>query len=391
MMGPDITGSNRGVIPRISEQIFQGIHESPMDIEFTVKVSYMEIYMEKIRDLLCPLNDNLQIHEDKNQGVYVKDLVTVYVSSINEVFDIMSSGQLNLAKAATEMNSESSRSHSIFVMTINQRNVDGSNKTGRLYLVDLAGSEKIRKTKASGQTLEEAKKINRSLTCLGMVINALTDGKSTHVPYRDSKLTRILQESLGGNSQTTLIINCSPSSYNDAETLSTLRFGTRAKFIKNKAKINLELSPMELRNLLRISNATALEYKSYNAALESELVAWRSGATVLPQHQVTFDNFGSLETIMEDEFELKDNLDEKPESIDEKKKSDQVLRLEQAVLELQLENSRLQRSVDFKKGQEKIQILEQNIEQLAILHTQLLHKINLTRLIKPIRGNNKCQ
>ena len=109
------------------------------------------------------------------------------------------------------MNTESSRSHSLVQFTVQQRNTEtGSSKTGRLYLVDLAGSEKVGKTGASGQTLEEAKKINKSLSALGMVINALTDGKSSHVPYRDSKLTRILQESLGGNSRTTLIVNCSP-------------------------------------------------------------------------------------------------------------------------------------------------------------------------------------
>ncbi|KAI7032831.1 Kinesin heavy, partial [Hortaea werneckii] len=142
------------------------------------------------------------------------------------------------------MNQESSRSHSIFVIEVTQKNVEsGSARSGRLFLVDLAGSEKVGKTGASGQTLEEAKKINKSLSALGMVINALSDGRSSHIPYRDSKLTRILQESLGGNSRTTLIINCSPSSYNDAETMSTLRFGERAKTIKQKAKVNEELSP----------------------------------------------------------------------------------------------------------------------------------------------------
>lgn len=119
-----------------------------------------------------------------------------------------------------------------------------------MYLVDLAGSEKISKTGAKGQTLNEAKKINKSLSALGMVINALTDGKSKHVPYRDSKLTRILQESLGGNSKTCLIITCSPSVYNEAETISTLRFGQSAKKIKNKPKINKEYSVAELKKLL---------------------------------------------------------------------------------------------------------------------------------------------
>jgi kinesin family protein 5 len=126
------------------------------------------------------------------------------------------------------MNEQSSRSHSIFLLNIDQKNQkDLSTKNGKLYLVDLAGSEKVNKTGATGQTLEEAKKINKSLSALGMVINALTDGKTSYIPYRDSKLTRILQESLGGNSKTTLIINTSPSSYNEQESVSTLRFGMR--------------------------------------------------------------------------------------------------------------------------------------------------------------------
>lgn len=153
-------------------------------------------------------------------------------------------------------------------------------RSGQLFLVDLAGSEKVGKTGATGQTLEEAKKINKSLSALGNVINSLTDGTSKHVPYRDSKLTRILQESLGGNSRTTLIINCSPSSFNDAETLSTLRFGVRAKTIKNKARMNVELSPTELKALLKSAQTRLVAFQEYVLDLEGELSIWRSGDTV---------------------------------------------------------------------------------------------------------------
>ncbi|KAH6688061.1 kinesin heavy chain [Plectosphaerella plurivora] len=282
MMGSSIDDDDgRGVIPRIVEQIFASIMSSPGSIEYTVRVSYMEIYMEKIRDLLAPQNDNLPVHEEKSRGVYVKGLLEIYVSSVQEVYEVMRRGGNARAVAATNMNQESSRSHSIFVITITQKNVEtGSAKSGQLFLVDLAGSEKVGKTGASGQTLEEAKKINKSLSALGMVINALTDGRSSHVPYRDSKLTRILQESLGGNSRTTLIINCSPSSYNDAETLSTLRFGTRAKAIKNKAKVNAELSPAELKSLLSKAKGQITNFESYVANLEGEIQMWRSGESV---------------------------------------------------------------------------------------------------------------
>ncbi|KAJ7063350.1 kinesin heavy chain [Mycena amicta] len=282
MMGADIDSDElKGIIPRITEQIFQSIVESDAHLEYLVKVSYMEIYLEKIRDLLAHHNDNLQVHEEKNRGVYVKNLSDYYVSSAREVYEIMRTGGNARMVSSTNMNAESSRSHSIFVISINQRNTEtGAQKTGNLYLVDLAGSEKVGKTGASGQTLEEAKKINKSLSALGMVINALTDSKVKYIPYRDSKLTRILQESLGGNSRTTLIINCSPSSYNETETISTLRFGIRAKSIKNQARVNAELSPLELKGLLHKAQAANTSYQKHIAALEAELAIWRAGGRV---------------------------------------------------------------------------------------------------------------
>ena len=288
MMGADIEDPEaKGIIPRIVEQIFDRIMQSDGSIEFTVKVSYMEIYMEKIRDLLVPHNDNLPVHEDKQRGVYVKGLHEFYVSSVGEVYVILDRGGQSRAVAATNMNQESSRSHSIFVIEVTQKNMEsGSARSGRLFLVDLAGSEKVGKTGASGQTLEEAKKINKSLSSLGNVINALTDAKSSHIPYRDSKLTRILQESLGGNSRTTLIVNCSPSSYNDAETISTLRFGERAKTIKQKAKINEELSPAQLKALLKKAQTQVTTFESYIQSLEGEVTVWRRGEQV-PKEQWT--------------------------------------------------------------------------------------------------------
>ncbi|KAI9324638.1 P-loop containing nucleoside triphosphate hydrolase protein [Zopfochytrium polystomum] len=281
MMGDMESDEVKGLTPRLVESIFDTIFKAPPNLEFTVKVSYMEIYMEKIKDLLNPSQDNLPIHEEKNRGVYVKGLLEVFVGSVDEVYDAMRRGQDARVVASTNMNAESSRSHSIFVIQVSLKNLlDGSSRTGKLYLVDLAGSEKVGKTGATGQTLEEAKKINKSLSALGMVINALTDGKSSHIPYRDSKLTRILQESLGGNSRTTLIINCSPSSFNEAETLSTLRFGMRAKTIKNKAKVNAELSPAELKNLLKKVKQDVSTLQTYVTALETEVKTWRSGGSV---------------------------------------------------------------------------------------------------------------
>lgn len=153
-----------------------------------------------------------------------------YVACEDEVYAILKIGNENRSIGVTNMNKQSSRSHSVFILQVEQKNLsDYSSKTGKIYLVDLAGSERISKTGAEGQTLTEAQNINKSLTALGGVINALTDGKSSHVPYRDSKLTRLLQESLGGNSKTSLIITASPSIFNKDETISTLKFGSRAK------------------------------------------------------------------------------------------------------------------------------------------------------------------
>jgi kinesin family protein 5 len=252
MTGPSIDDDElKGIIPRMVRTVFETIAGSPEHLEFTVKVSYAEIYMEKIRDLLNPEKSNLKIHEDKGRGVYIADLTEEYVSEELEVYQLMKDGGTNREVGSTNMNEGSSRSHSIFALTITQNNtVDYSAKTGKLYLVDLAGSEKVLKTGAEGKRLEEAKGINKSLTMLGLVIYSLTDGKSTHVPYRDSKLTRVLQDSLGGNAKTSLIITCSPHPYNEAETLSTLRFGLRAKAIKNKPKVNRELTVAELKLML---------------------------------------------------------------------------------------------------------------------------------------------
>ena len=240
----------QGIIPRMINHVFKFICKNE-GTDFMIKVSMIEIYQEKIRDLFDVSRVNLNIREDSIKGIYVDGASERYVGCPNDVLALLEIGSANRAQAATNMNEHSSRSHSIFILTINQTNkIEGFSKIGKLYLVDLAGSEKISKTGATGHTLEEAKIINKSLTTLGRVIYNLTDGKSTHIPYRESKLTRVLQESLGGNSKTCLIITCSPSIYNESESLSTLRFGERAKKIKNKPKINKEITVAELQKLV---------------------------------------------------------------------------------------------------------------------------------------------
>ena len=238
----------KGIIPRMAEYVFSQVSSADENIVYTIKASMIEIYMEKIRDLIVTENSNLPIRQNKNKEFYIENLSEHFVSNEKDIYDLLNKGNENRAVAFTKMNANSSRSHSIFILSIYQNNnATLEKKAGKLYLVDLAGSEKATKTGAEGQTLDEAKAINLSLTNLGMVINALTDGKSKFIPYRQSKLTWILSESLGGNAKTALVIACSPSPYNESETLSTLRFGERAKSIKNKPKVNKELTVDELK------------------------------------------------------------------------------------------------------------------------------------------------
>ena len=218
----------------------------------------------------------MKIREDAIKGIYVEGLTQRYVTDEAGIYDALELGFSHRVTGETKMNERSSRSHSIFVLTMGQRSLKTLGaKTGRLYLVDLAGSEKVRKTGADGMRLDEAKKINLSLHVLGRVINALTDGSSTSVPYRESKLTRVLQESLGGNSRTSLLIACSPSIYNSEETISTLRFGKRAKNICNKAHINAELSLAELKLLLAKAQREILQLKK-QVFIPIELILFNS-------------------------------------------------------------------------------------------------------------------
>nr|XP_014353786.1 PREDICTED: kinesin-like protein KIF3B isoform X2 [Latimeria chalumnae] len=205
--------------------------------------SYLEIYQEEIRDLLSKdQSKRLELKERPDTGIYVKDLSSFVTKSVKEIEHVMNVGNQNRSVGATNMNEHSSRSHAIFVITIecSEVGLDGENhiRVGKLNLVDLAGSERQAKTGAQGERLKEATKINLSLSALGNVISALVDGKSTHIPYRDSKLTRLLQDSLGGNAKTVMVANIGPASYNLEETLTTLRYANRAKNIKNKPRVN---------------------------------------------------------------------------------------------------------------------------------------------------------
>jgi Kinesin motor domain len=250
----------RGIVPRSMEEIFRFIQmQSSQNTTFMVRASYLQIYNEVISDLLKIDRTSLQIREDKKKGVFVEGLSEWAVRSPNEIYSLMQKGALSRATATTKMNDMSSRSHAVFIIIVEQMTtIDQAQqqqmvnngqyvdddapkqiKVGKLNLVDLAGSERVRVTGATGKRLEESKKINQSLSCLGNVIAALTDQRPRqHIPYRDSKLTRLLEDSLGGNCKTTMMAMISPSSEGFGESISTLKFATRAKKIKNEARIN---------------------------------------------------------------------------------------------------------------------------------------------------------
>ena len=256
-------GEEAGVIPRICRDMFEQISDfqKNKNLTYTVEVSYLEIYNERVRDLLNPATKgNLKVREHPSTGPYVEDLAKLVVRSFQEIEHLMDEGNKARTVAATSMNETSSRSHAVFTLTVTQKRHDvetrmDTEKVAKISLVDLAGSERATSTGATGARLKEGAEINRSLSTLGRVIAALADlsmGKKKNismVPYRDSVLTWLLKDSLGGNSMTAMIAAISPADINFEETLSTLRYADSAKRIKNHAVINEDPNARMIREL----------------------------------------------------------------------------------------------------------------------------------------------
>ena len=284
--------SLRGIIPNAFEQIFDHIALNGSCDKYLVRASYFEIYNEEIIDLLAKSSPRLELHESDSGADFVKDLTGVVVKSVSEIDNVLQRGKKNRSVGATLMNAESSRSHSIFSIVVECCSSDGQKehiRVGKLNLVDLAGSERQSKTGATGERLKEATKINLSLSALGNVISALVDGKSNHIPYRDSKLTRILQDSLGGNTKTVMCANAGPADYNYEESLSTLRYANRAKNIKNRPVINEDPKDAVLR-----------EYQEEIARLKERLTQIPSASTIPPTPAVVAMSDAERETILKE-------------------------------------------------------------------------------------------
>ncbi|XP_023195180.1 kinesin-like protein KIF1A isoform X5 [Xiphophorus maculatus] len=268
MMGKQDVKDQQGIIPLLCEDLFTKINDNTDNsLSYSVEVSYMEIYCERVRDLLNPKNKgNLRVREHPLMGPYVEDLSKLAVTSYNDIQDLMDSGNKARTVAATNMNETSSRSHAVFNIIFTQKRFDAetdntSEKVSKISLVDLAGSERADSTGAKGTRLKEGANINKSLTTLGKVISALAEVDSgqnknkkkkkveSFIPYRDSVLTWLLRENLGGNSRTAMIAALSPADINYDETLSTLRYADRAKQIRCNAVINEDPNNRLVREL----------------------------------------------------------------------------------------------------------------------------------------------
>ncbi|KAJ2285349.1 hypothetical protein IWW55_007284, partial [Coemansia sp. RSA 2706] len=313
-------------------------------VKYLCRASYIEIYNETIYDLLDPLTRTCAMREDIKRGVFIDGVTEETVQDPNEAYDVFVRGTTNRHVSATSMNRESSRSHSVLMLVIQSLTQMDTGLTeireAKFNLVDLAGSERQKLANTSGMRLKEAANINKSLSTLGNVINSLVDvasGKSRHVNYRDSKLTFLLRDSLGGNSVTFIIANVSPAVCNDVETASTLRFAQRAKMIRNKAVVNQDMqgNVAQLQaEIQRLKSQVAQLKSSPNAGIRTPPTAESivSADTVKSEreHRTTqFLLILAMRKLRESErqkaryaeiiFELKDALDRRKRQLQQQK------------------------------------------------------------------------
>ena len=312
--------NEKGIIPRSIDWIFANIKNYP-DQQFLVQVSFVEIYNEEVRDLLSKVKRQKLNVREKDKVFFLENVTIFQTENSRMTLDIMKNGRVNRATGATKMNPGSSRSYSIFSIIIESSNTDETGQThykvGKLNLVDLAGSERQSKTESTGERFKEATKINLSLTCLGNVINKLVSGKDQHIPYRNSKLTMLLQDSLGGNTKTVMIANVGPADYNYDETLSTLYYASHAKKIKNKPRINEDPKDALLR---QYQEQIELMKKKLLAMGKGDLVkqiSGNSGGNTVGNEENLIKN--ALENLEKEKESFKKSAEEEIKRIKEQK------------------------------------------------------------------------
>nr|XP_029531619.1 kinesin-like protein KIF17 isoform X1 [Oncorhynchus nerka] len=386
MQGVSEPAAQRGVIPRAFEHIFESI-QCAENTKFLVRASYLEIYNEEIRDLLGnDTKQKMELKEHPEHGVYVRDLSLHTVHSVGECERIMVQGWGNRSVGYTLMNKDSSRSHSIFTIHMEICNTDSAGedhlRAGKLNLVDLAGSERQSKTGATGERLREATKINLSLSALGNVISALVDGRSKHIPYRDSKLTRLLQDSLGGNTRTLMVACLSPADNNYEESLSTLRYANRAKNIQNRPRINEDPKDALLREYQEeIKQLRALISGQLGSGNLSSLLAGQlsAGPSVGPSRPQSSSTEGEKEKIKEEYEEKLARLQAEYNAEQESKAKLQediaVLRSSYETKLSSLEKSRASRGHYITTAESEISIvMKQALEEESCCVTAAPHK-----------------
>jgi len=368
----------RGLVPRVLEFLFAktsaAVRDGEGHIEYHTKCSFYEIFNERCFDLLDMNSSNLQVREDMKKGVYVEGLSEESVTSADGATELLAKGYRHRHVGETAMNRESSRSHAVFTMTIECREYkDGVTKSrsARFNLVDLAGSERQKDTKASGDRLKEASSINQSLSALGKVINALVErsnGRSRHISYRDSKLTFLLRDSLGGNAKTLLLAAISPAGENFGETLSTLKFAQRAKMIKNKAIINedtsgstdaLQLEIKNLKNELREIRKNALLSTRPSEAVQSAVHKPE------PEQDQTNENVRQVEWLLQETLTKCRTLESSTEAAVRKSLAFQEMstRMEQALMAakmmIKIKEERIIRLLHALKHQGNVELSEE--------------------------------
>ena len=363
----NISEDDLGIIPRVIKSIFQEVEVRKLKNESLLKVSFLEIYNEEILDLLDPKsgftanrmmkkqsNNSVTIREEKDGSIGLYGLIEEKVGSYEEMLACLERGSLSRSTSSTLMNETSSRSHAIFSITLEQHQIDDLYKskksdskisevvsetpefiTAKFHFVDLAGSERIKKTGATGNTLKEGININKGLLCLGNVIAALTESTSHHIPYRDSKLTRILQDSLGGNARTYMIACVSPAESNYDETLNTLKYASRARNIKNKPKINTDPN-----------TALVNQMKQQIFELKEEILKYRMAL----KKQLGDQDIQGILMMNSKDFRMNENMEESNSNTDELKDLRlKVVRYEKDLMKLDAEKHVLRKELNSRE------------------------------------------